>query len=221
MIEDLRVHADSAVKAGAAWSDRRNDASTFRDRHLLGRSRVAAEAPSSSIRARVPCCSREFRSRLGFSRDVPRIRDFRLVACPWIRRSFGQTNYRAYVHDTETGEHVAWFFGTCLDSFSVAVPRHLWQLPLASRADGLRLSVRTPLRARDPTFNVTTRSRLGTRATGARGLRSGARAVGRRDEPRRPALVLLTHPMRGYFFKAGRRVGQLRDSARSRHADSG
>ena len=49
-------------------------------------------------------------------------RDFRVVACPWITRSFGQTNYRAYVQDTETGEQAAWFFGTCLDSVSVAVP---------------------------------------------------------------------------------------------------
>src|SRR4029077_11211935 len=30
-------------------------------------------------------------------------RDFRFVACPWITGSFGQTNYRAYVLDTETG----------------------------------------------------------------------------------------------------------------------
>src|SRR5262245_10316331 len=36
-------------------------------------------------------------------------RDFRFVAFPWITRSFGQTNYRAYVVDGETGEQVAWF----------------------------------------------------------------------------------------------------------------
>jgi uncharacterized protein YqjF (DUF2071 family) len=56
-------------------------------------------------------------------------RDFRFVAFPWFKRSFGQTNYRAYVEDTETGEQVAWFFGTCLDSASVVVPRYLWKLP--------------------------------------------------------------------------------------------
>src|SRR5215831_4665504 len=31
-------------------------------------------------------------------------RDFRFVACPWFKASFGQTNYRAYVRDTSTGE---------------------------------------------------------------------------------------------------------------------
>src|SRR5262249_50775910 len=39
-------------------------------------------------------------------------RDFRFVAFPYVKASFGQTNYRAYVRDTENGDHVAWFFGT-------------------------------------------------------------------------------------------------------------
>ncbi len=34
-------------------------------------------------------------------------RDFRFVVCPWFKSSFGQTNYRSYVTDTVTGEHVA------------------------------------------------------------------------------------------------------------------
>src|SRR5262245_34028098 len=42
--------------------------------------------------------------------------DFRFAAVPWFARSFGQTNYRCYVTDTATGEHVVWFFGTCLSS---------------------------------------------------------------------------------------------------------
>lgn len=56
-------------------------------------------------------------------------RDFRLAAAPWFKSHFGQTNYRSYVLDTETGGHVAWFFGTCLDSTSVLVPRLAWRLP--------------------------------------------------------------------------------------------
>jgi len=35
--------------------------------------------------------------------------DFRFSKFPWLKRRFGQTNYRAYVTDTETGEHVVWF----------------------------------------------------------------------------------------------------------------
>lgn len=48
---------------------------------------------------------------------------------PLLRASFGQTNYRAYVLDRETGKQAAWFFGTTLDSASVAIPRYLWKLP--------------------------------------------------------------------------------------------
>jgi uncharacterized protein YqjF (DUF2071 family) len=55
--------------------------------------------------------------------------DFRLARMPWPKFSFGQTNYRTYVVDGETGETGVWFFGTCLDSMSVLIPHHLWKLP--------------------------------------------------------------------------------------------
>ena len=46
-----------------------------------------------------------------------------------LRFAFGQTNYRAYVLDRETGKPGVWFFGTTLASATVAVPRYLWKLP--------------------------------------------------------------------------------------------
>jgi len=56
-------------------------------------------------------------------------REFHFVRCPWPKSTFGQTNYRAYVTDTTSGEHVAWFFGTSLASIAVGVPRFAWKLP--------------------------------------------------------------------------------------------
>ncbi len=56
-------------------------------------------------------------------------RDFRFARMPWPEFTFGQTNYRVYVIDRETGQRGVWFFGTCLDSLSVYVPRHVWKLP--------------------------------------------------------------------------------------------
>jgi len=44
-----------------------------------------------------------------------RDRDFRLAALGWPRWQFGQTNYRSYVTDSQTGQHVAWFFVTVLE----------------------------------------------------------------------------------------------------------
>ncbi|MDB4981962.1 MAG: hypothetical protein JWM82_2714, partial [Myxococcales bacterium] len=45
------------------------------------------------------------------------------------RFRFGQTNYRTYVRDRETGQPAVWFFGTTLDSWLVVVPRYVWKLP--------------------------------------------------------------------------------------------
>ncbi len=56
-------------------------------------------------------------------------RDFRFARMPYPRWRFGQTNYRAYVIDRRTGERLVWFFGTTLDSWTVALPRYFWKLP--------------------------------------------------------------------------------------------
>ena len=56
-------------------------------------------------------------------------RNFRGARWPSPRLSFGQTNYRAYIRDRESGLDSVWFFGTTLDSLTVVVPRYLWKLP--------------------------------------------------------------------------------------------
>jgi hypothetical protein len=66
---------------------------------------------------------RGFVSAVSF-RDV----DFRFAGASWLRVSFAQTNYRAYVHGPD-GRRAVWFFGTTLDSPLVALPRHLWRMP--------------------------------------------------------------------------------------------
>jgi hypothetical protein len=65
---------------------------------------------------------RAFVSAVPF-RDV----DFRFAGAPFVRRSFGQTNYRAYIR--VEGRPAVWFFGTTLDSLLVAVPRLVWRMP--------------------------------------------------------------------------------------------
>lgn len=56
-------------------------------------------------------------------------RDFRFAWMPYPRWRFGQTNYRAYVIDRRTGTRLVWFFGTTLDSWTVAIPHYGWKLP--------------------------------------------------------------------------------------------
>ena len=55
--------------------------------------------------------------------------DFRWAASDGPRWRFGQTNYRIYVRDRQTGKRAVWFLGTTLGSWRVVVPRYLWRLP--------------------------------------------------------------------------------------------
>jgi hypothetical protein len=57
-------------------------------------------------------------------RDV----DFRFAVLPVVRRSFFQTNYRAYVRGPD-GQRAVYFFGTTLDSWLSIIPRRVWGMP--------------------------------------------------------------------------------------------
>jgi hypothetical protein len=131
--------------------------------------------------------------------------DFRFVACPWLKNSFGQTNYRAYVLDTVTGKQVAWFFGTCLDSLTVAVPRYVWKLPW--HRGRMNFDCRYDESAkRYASFRVVTRSNW---APARLDLRDSGVAPDALDgfADLESALVLLTHPTRGFFFRRDGTLG--------------
>ncbi|WP_261371906.1 DUF2071 domain-containing protein, partial [Yersinia mollaretii] len=55
--------------------------------------------------------------------------DFTSAVFPFPKFTMGQTNYRIYIIDQETNEHCVWFLGTTLDSWTITVPRYLWNLP--------------------------------------------------------------------------------------------
>jgi len=130
--------------------------------------------------------------------------DFRFAKFPWPKWRFGQTNYRLYVTDSKTGEHVAWFLGTSLDSLFVSVPRQLWKLPWYQahmefdcnfNANAKRYTtyrMKTTHSWADAEVELSDTGKPPTRLKGFEDLESG--------------LVLLTHPRKGYYF---RRDGQL------------
>jgi hypothetical protein len=132
-------------------------------------------------------------------------KDFRFVACPWPRSTFGQTNYRAYVVDTETGERVVWFFGTCLDSASVAVPRYLWRLPWHRAHMDFQCRYNGDS-ACYTSFSVMTRS---TWAPAVLELTDSGEPPQSFDgfPDLEAGLVFLTHPLRGYFFRQDGSLG--------------
>lgn len=55
--------------------------------------------------------------------------DFTSAVFPFPNFTMGQTNYRVYIIDKKTHERCVWFIGTTLDSWTLAIPRHVWNLP--------------------------------------------------------------------------------------------
>ena len=135
-------------------------------------------------------------------------RDFRFVRWPAIRRTFGQTNYRAYVVDRTTGEHVAWFFGTCVDSVTVAWPRYGWKLPW-HRAQMSFDCDYDAAAGRYARYAVMTESAW---APGEVTLRDSGTAPSALAgfESLEAGLVLLTHPLDGYYFRRDGKLGSYR-----------
>lgn len=143
--------------------------------------------------------TRGFVSAVSF-RDV----DFRFAVAPFVRVSFFQTNYRAYVRGPG-GVASVYFFGTTLDSPLVGLPRYLWGMPwhpgsTKVEADWTRDGVCTGYRHR-------CRGRWG----GADVELAGSdRRMGRLDGfvDTDDAAHILTHPLDGWFRRRDGRLGR-------------
>lgn len=125
--------------------------------------------------------------------------DFHFVGLPWLTFRFGQTNYRTYVIDRETGQRAVWFFGTSLDSFSVAIPRHLWKLPW--HPGRIRFDCEFDRAAqRYSRYAMTTRSSW---APVTLALEDTGRPVTKLDgfDDFESGWVILTHPLVGVFHR--------------------
>ena len=135
-------------------------------------------------------------------------REFRFTRWPRATRSFGQTNYRAYVVDRTTGDHVAWFFGTCLDSVTVALPRYVWKLPW-HRGRMTFDCTYDDRAARYTSYRVSTTSRW---APGDLDIEDEGVAPQTLDgfSTLETALVVLTHPLQGFYFRRDGRLGGYR-----------
>jgi hypothetical protein len=147
---------------------------------------------------------RGFVSAVSF-RDV----DFRFALAPVVRRSFFQTNYRAYVRGPAGGRAVH-FFGTTLDSVWSVIPRRVWGMPWhrgrtsieATWAGGRCMTYRHRC---EPGWGGADVDLTGT------------------DEPLRrldgfvdldDAALVLTHPLDGFFARSDGRLGRYAASPR-------
>ncbi len=129
--------------------------------------------------------------------------DFRLAAYPSPQFRFNQTNYRIYVTDRQTGEPCVWFIGSLLDSFTVAVPRYLWKLPWHYGRMRFDCELEGGLYRR---YKMETHSKWAEARLELRqevGLEQ--KHPGFPDEE--SALVTLTHPLTGYYYRRDGRLG--------------
>ncbi len=144
--------------------------------------------------------------RLALMSAVPFVdADFHFIRLPFFRFHFGQTNYRVYVIDRESGEHVVWFFGTTLGSPVVQVPKRLWRIPWHYGRYQIDCDYDQQLgRYRSYQYTVDSAwapARIALEDTG---------------EPLAPVegfagldemMLILTHPVDGYFYRSDGRVG--------------
>jgi hypothetical protein len=130
--------------------------------------------------------------------------DFRWPATSETRRRFGQTNYRIYVRDRETGRRAVWFLGTSLGSWTVVVPRCLWRLPW--HYGRFAIACEQNADGRYTTYRFATRSWW------------APLELELDHEPDRPlelpgftdtatGLDVLTHPLDGYYRRTDGRLG--------------
>lgn len=129
--------------------------------------------------------------------------DFRLAAYPSPQFAFRQTNYRVYVIDKQSGEHCVWFIGSLLDSITVLIPRYVWKLPWhhgrmrfdCELQDGAYTSYEMETRSAWAPASLRLSQEAGLQQTHA----------GFPDEE--TALVCLTHPLTGYYYRRDGRLG--------------
>lgn len=134
--------------------------------------------------------------------------DFTSAVYPFPKFTMGQTNYRIYIQDQDTGERCVWFLGTTLDSWTLFVPRYLWNLPWypgkvrfdcnIDHASGRYKSyyMHTAAKWAPAEVKLTQPEDLPMQLAGFPDLETG--------------LVYLTHPLTGFYYRRDGKLGTYR-----------
>lgn len=130
--------------------------------------------------------------------------DFRAAAFPSPRWRFGQTNYRIYVRDRATSERAVWFLGTTLGSQWVQLPRHAWKLPW--HHGRFAIDCAQDASGRYVRYQMTTESAWAPASLEV--VHEPAAPLSFPGFPNEEtALVVLTHPLAGYYTRRDGRLG--------------
>lgn len=129
--------------------------------------------------------------------------DFTSAVYPFPKFRMGQTNYRIYIVDTQTGEKCVWFLGTTLDSWTRIVPHHVWNLPWY--AGDVRFDCKQGRDGTYLTYLMHTRSEWAPAHVQLVGDPTASLSLAGFPDTE-TGQVFLTHPLRGFYH---RRDGQL------------
>jgi Uncharacterized conserved protein (COG2071) len=145
--------------------------------------------------------------RLAMMSAVPFVDvDFHFIRLfPCITFHFGQINYRVYVIDKRSKEHVVWFFGTTLGSPVVYIAKGAWGIPWHYAR--YQIDCNYDVQAnRYKTYQYTIKSKwchasikledTGQPISSIEGFTSSEEMQ-----------LILTHPVDGYFYRSNHKVG--------------
>jgi Uncharacterized conserved protein (COG2071) len=145
--------------------------------------------------------------RLAMMSAVPFVDvDFHFIRLfPFLKFHFGQTNYRVYVIDKKSKEHVVWFFGTTLGSPLVYAPKVAWRIPWHYARYRIECDYDGQIN-RYTTYQYTITStwcsaRITLEDSGEPV--SSVEGFASFDEMK----LILTHPIDGYFYRTDNKVG--------------
>lgn len=134
--------------------------------------------------------------------------DFTSAVYPFPKFTMGQTNYRIYIIDKHTNERCVWFLGTTLDSWTLAVPKLLWNLPWYSGDVQFNCEF-------DESEKIYRKYKMTTKAIWAP---ASVELSQTKDAPIKLAgfpdtetgLVYLTHPLAGFYHRRDGKLGTYR-----------
>lgn len=139
---------------------------------------------------------------VAFISAVPfRDKGFHFAGFPFLRFGMGQINYRAYV--LHEGRRCVWFFGTSLTGPTVFIPRHCWKLPWHPAKMKFDVSWDGDVCR---SYNLESKSKWCDSRVRLSGT---AETLSRLDgfETEEETKVVLTHPLKGLFYRRDGKVG--------------
>ena len=133
--------------------------------------------------------------------------DFTSAVYPFPKFRMGQTNYRIYIVDRETGERCVWFLGTTLDSWTRFVPHTLWKLPWFEGK--MSFDCRSDAQGRYQHYEMHTQAQWAPAHIVLKSSDDHTMPLaGFPDQE--TALVYLTHPLRGFYYRRDGKLGTYR-----------